>query len=102
LPAPGGSATGRTLVDARTVAAWRKLTHLAVRSLGADDLGYTDPCGLAGLRQSLCDYLRAARAVRREPRQVVITAGTQQGIELAIRVLLTPGDEVWSRIPATR
>jgi hypothetical protein len=28
--------TGRTLVDARTVAAWRKLTHLAVRSLGAD------------------------------------------------------------------
>ena len=91
--------TGRTLVDARTVAAWRKLTHLAVRSLGADDLGYTDPCGLAGLRQSLCDYLRAARAVRCEPRQVVITAGTQQGIELAIRVLLTTGDEVWVEDP---
>jgi GntR family transcriptional regulator/MocR family aminotransferase len=38
--------TGRTLIDARTAEVWRKLTHLAVRSLGAKDLGYSDPCGL--------------------------------------------------------
>ena len=37
--------TGRTLVDARTVETWRKLTHRAVRGLGANDLGYTDPAG---------------------------------------------------------
>ena len=91
--------TGRTLIDARTMEAWRKLTHQAVRSLGANDLGYTDPCGLIDLRQHLCDYLKTARAVRCDPRQIVITAGTQQAIDIAIRVLLAPGDEVWVEDP---
>jgi DNA-binding transcriptional MocR family regulator len=71
--------TGRTLVDARTMEAWRKLTHRAARSLGASDLGYTDPCGSIELRRNICGYLQAARGVRCEPEQIVITAGTQHG-----------------------
>src|SRR5215468_1187389 len=65
--------TGRTLVDARTMETWRKLTQRAVRSFGANDLGYTDPAGLIELRRSLCDYLRAARGVRCEPEQIIVT-----------------------------
>ena len=42
---------GRTLVDARTVEIWRKLTHRAVRSLGPSHLGYTDPCGFDRIAQ---------------------------------------------------
>jgi GntR family transcriptional regulator/MocR family aminotransferase len=91
--------TGRTLIDARTAETWRSLTHRAVRRLGANDLGYTDPAGLAELRANICDYLRAARAVRCDPDQIVITAGTQQAIDIAIRVLLAPGDEVWVEDP---
>jgi GntR family transcriptional regulator/MocR family aminotransferase len=91
--------TGRTLVDARTVEVWRKLTHRAVRCFGAQELGYTDPCGFIGLRTSICEYLRTARAVRCEPEQIVITAGTQHAIDIAIRVLLSPGDEVWVEDP---
>ena len=91
--------TGRTLVDARTVEVWRKLTHRAVRALGPDDLGYTDPCGFGMLRQCICDYLRAARGVRCEPDQVVVTAGTQHAIDIAIRVLVAPGDAVWVEDP---
>ena len=91
--------TGRTLIDARTAEVWRKLTHLAARSLGPKDLGYTDPCGLIELRQALPEYLQAARAVRCEPEQIVITAGTQHAIEIAIRVLVSPGDEVWVEDP---
>src|SRR5262252_3362203 len=75
---------GRTLIDARTAETWRRLTHRAVRSLGANDFGYTDPAGLAELRANICDYLRAARAVRCDPEQIVITAGTQQAIDIAI------------------
>jgi DNA-binding transcriptional regulator YhcF (GntR family) len=82
--------TGRTLVDARTAETWRSLTHRAVRRLGPDDLGYADPAGLAELRANICDYLRVARAVRCEPDQSVVTAGTQQAIDIAIRVLLAP------------
>ena len=91
--------TGRTLIDARTSETWRSLTHRAVRRLGPNDLGYTDPAGLAELRANICDYLRVARAVRCEPDQIVITAGTQQAIDIAIRVLLAPGDEVWVEDP---
>jgi GntR family transcriptional regulator / MocR family aminotransferase len=91
--------TGRTLIDARTAETWRSLTHRAVRRLGANDLGYADPAGLAELRGNICDYLRVARAVRCEPDQIVIMAGTQQAIDIAIRVLLAPGDEVWVEDP---
>jgi GntR family transcriptional regulator/MocR family aminotransferase len=91
--------TGRTLIDARTAETWRSLTHRAVRRLGANDLGYTDPGGLAELRGNICEYLRAARAVRCDPEQVIITGGTQQAIDIAIRVLLAPGDEVWVEDP---
>jgi len=91
--------TGRTLIDARTAETWRSLTHRAVRRLGADDLGYADPAGLMELRTNICEYLRVARAVRCEPDQVVITAGTQQAIDIAIRILLAPGDEVWVEDP---
>ena len=91
--------TGRTLIDAHTGEIWRSLTHRAVRRLGANDFGYTDPAGLAELRANICDYLRAARAVHCDPDQIVITAGTQQAIDIAIRVLLAPGDEVWVEDP---
>ena len=91
--------TGRTLIDARTAETWRSLTHRAVRRLGPDDLGYADPAGLIELRTNICEYLRAARAVRCEPDQIVITAGTQQALDIAIRVLLAPGDEVWVEDP---
>jgi GntR family transcriptional regulator/MocR family aminotransferase len=91
--------TGRTLIDARTAETWRRLTHGAVRRLGANDLGYTDPAGLPELRANICDYLRAARSVRCDPEQIVITAGTQQALDIAIRVLLSPGDEVWVEDP---
>jgi GntR family transcriptional regulator/MocR family aminotransferase len=91
--------TGRTLIDARTAEIWRRLTHRAVRSLGRNDLGYTDPRGLMELRQGICDYLQAARSVRCEPQQIVVTAGTQHALDIAIRVLLAPGDDVWVEDP---
>jgi GntR family transcriptional regulator/MocR family aminotransferase len=91
--------TGRALVDARTAEVWRKLMQYAGRSLGAADLGYTDPRGLPELRRCLCEYLRASRAVRCDPEQIVVTAGTQQAMDIAIRVLLAPGDEVWVEDP---
>ena len=91
--------TGCTLIDARTAESWRSLTHRAVRRLGPHDLGYADPAGLAELRANICDYLCAARAVRCEADQIVITAGTQQAIDIAIRVLLSAGDEVWVEDP---
>jgi len=90
---------GRTRLDARSVEAWRKLTHQVVRSLGAIHLGYSDPRGLPQLRQIICEYLRVARAVRCDPDQILVTTGTQSAIDLAIRVLLDREAEVWVEDP---
>jgi GntR family transcriptional regulator/MocR family aminotransferase len=90
---------GRSRVDARTLRAWRRISGRALRDLGPLHLGYTDPRGLPELRQTICEYLRAARAVRCEPEQILVTAGTQHALDLAIRVLLEPGDAVWVEDP---
>lgn len=90
---------GRTLMDARTAELWRKLSARTLRSFGQYHLGYGDPQGMLELRNSVCDYLQAARGVRCEAEQVLITAGTQQAVDIVIRVMQGPGKEVWIEDP---
>jgi GntR family transcriptional regulator / MocR family aminotransferase len=91
--------TARALVDARTIEILQKLTQQAFRSFDPLHRGYSDARGLFDLRQAICDYLGAARGVRAVPEQIIITSGTQHGIDIAMRVLLSPGDEVWIEDP---
>jgi GntR family transcriptional regulator/MocR family aminotransferase len=90
---------GRTLVDARTDEQWRRLSARCLRSFGRHHFGYGDPRGMLELRTSVCDYLQVARGVRCEPAQVVITAGTQQAVDIVIRVMQGPDKEVWIEDP---
>ncbi|WP_456667229.1 MocR-like pyridoxine biosynthesis transcription factor PdxR [Bradyrhizobium sp. USDA 3240] len=79
---------------------WRRLGNRVRASRAAAPASYGDPRGLMELRQAIADYVRKSRAVHCEPEQVVITAGTQQGLYLAGRVLLSAGDRVWTEDPA--
>jgi GntR family transcriptional regulator/MocR family aminotransferase len=90
---------GRTLVDARTMELWGKLSARSFRSLRPSHLGYSDPRGTIELRKTICDYLRAARAVQCDPEQIVVTAGTQQAVDIVIRILAGPDKEVWVEDP---
>lgn len=90
---------GRTLLDARTVELWRKLSARTFRSLSPSHFGYSDPRGTIELRKAICDYLQAARAVRCDPDQIVVTAGTQQAIDIVIRILPDRDKEVWVEDP---
>jgi GntR family transcriptional regulator/MocR family aminotransferase len=90
---------GRTLVDARTTALWRKSSARVFRLLGHDHFGYSDPRGLPILCKAICEYLRASRAVRCEPEQIVVTAGTQHAIDLVIRVLHQGDLQAWIEDP---
>ena len=90
---------GRTLIDHRTLELWRKLSARTFRSLGSNHFGYSDPRGTIELRKAICDYLQAARAVRCDPEQIVVTAGTQQAVDIVIRILPNRNREVWVEDP---
>jgi GntR family transcriptional regulator/MocR family aminotransferase len=101
-PLPGDAPfnTGRTLMDARALAAWGRATRRALRTLGPEHFGYAEPAGHPDLRAAIADYLRAARGVVCAPSQVIVTSGAQQAIDIAARVLIGPGAAVWIEDPA--
>jgi GntR family transcriptional regulator / MocR family aminotransferase len=78
---------------------WARLMARYWRQPPAELLSYGDPTGYPPLREAIAEYLLVARGVRCTPEQIVIVAGSQQGLDLAARVLLDPGDKVWMEDP---
>ncbi len=79
---------------------WRRLSNRIRATQAAAPSGYPDAQGLPALRSALADYLRKSRAVNCDPANLIITEGTQQGLYLAAKVLLQPGDFCWAEDPA--
>ena len=59
-----------------------------------DRLAYESPAGLPALRRALQAYLWRSRGLRCDAEQIIIVNGSQQGIDLAARALVDPGDAV--------
>ena len=96
-PLPG--TLGLTLEDPRTMRIFRRLvTHHLARP-DPRLFAYGDPRGDRELRAAIADYLALARGVRCTPERILLTAGTQQGLDLVLRALLSPGDAVWMEDP---
>jgi GntR family transcriptional regulator/MocR family aminotransferase len=96
-PLPG--ALGCSTADATTLRIFRMLMNRHLAKPSARHFHYNDPAGSFALRVEIAAYLKAARGVNCEPDQVIMTAGTQQGLDLAVRALLKPGDPVWIEDP---
>ena len=73
---------------------WCRLLGRRARRASAARLAYGEPGGSIELRRALADYLRRARGVVCTPEQILVTHGTQQGIDLAARMLVDPGERV--------
>jgi GntR family transcriptional regulator/MocR family aminotransferase len=78
---------------------WARLMSRHWRKPPLELLAYGESAGFWPLREAIAEYLTAARGVRCTPHQVIIVAGSQQGLDLATRVLLDPGDKVWIEDP---
>ncbi|MDB4949619.1 MAG: transcriptional regulator, GntR family, partial [Gemmatimonadetes bacterium] len=79
---------------------WARLAMRHARRLSVPGLDLGDPSGLAVLREAICAHVSTSRGVRCTPERVVVTAGIQQAIELAARMLLDPGDAAWLEEPS--
>jgi len=56
---------------------------------------YTSNSGMPELRQALADYLRLRYGLSYHPEhEILITVGSSEGLDLAMRAIINPGDEV--------
>lgn len=67
----------------------------AIESIERGDTHYTSNYGLPELREKLSDHLFRLYGVRYDPKdEIVITSGSSEGLDVTLRALLDPGDEV--------
>lgn len=81
---------------------WRKLSDRRLSSPKRGHLGYGHPGGFGPLRMVIAEYLSASRGVICRPEQVIVVSGSQQGLDLATRVLVDEGESVWIEDPGYR
>lgn len=80
---------------------WNRFRGRLLRREGRGLLQYQASCnsGIPALRENLAAYLRDSRGVKCDWRQVVITAGSQQGLFILANLLLKAGDRVYTEDP---
>jgi GntR family transcriptional regulator/MocR family aminotransferase len=72
---------------------WRQLLTRHLRQAKPSVFDYAaDPAGDPALRAQVASYAARIRGVRCDPEQVVIVNGSQQALDLSVRVLLERGD----------
>ena len=99
LDSQGAFRVGLPALEHFPSALWAKLLNRHARAPSTESLVYGDPRGCPLLREAIADYLGAVRAVRVDAAQVLITTGSQQGVQICAHALLDAGDRAWLEDP---
>jgi aminotransferase len=76
------------------VTPWR-IREAGIWALERGHTTYTSNSGLLALRERICAYLQRRYGAEYDPgSECLITVGVSEGLDLALRVVLNPGDEV--------
>jgi GntR family transcriptional regulator/MocR family aminotransferase len=86
--------TGQPALDEFPFALWQRLERQTPFAQRIASAGYHDAAGHPPLRAAIAQWLLVSRGIRCDPGQVLITAGSQQALDLIARLLLDAGDEV--------
>jgi GntR family transcriptional regulator/MocR family aminotransferase len=86
-------------VDLFPVRIWAQLAARRLRAVTSAQLDYGESGGIRALREAIAAHVQIARGTVCDADQVVIVAGAQQGLDLACRLLLDPGDRAWMEDP---
>lgn len=71
------------------------IREAAIYSLEQGRTGYTSNLGLPRLREAIATYVEKNYQVGYDPKtEILVTVGVSEAIDLALRALLNPGDEV--------
>lgn len=73
---------------------WR-ISQCGIKSIEDGYTSYTSNKGLPELRKEICKYLKKHYDLSYDPEtEILITAGVGQGLDIAMRGILNPGDKV--------
>ena len=71
------------------------IRNAAINSLLDGETQYTSNWGLLSLREEIAYYMATRYHVKYEPKnEILVTVGASEGIDLALRVVTCPGDEI--------
>lgn len=90
---------GMPALDEFPLDAWRRVVRRAWQSMDVASLSAPDVRGQPVLRAAIASHLHAARGVRCDADQVVVTSGTQESLALCAQLFADPGDRAWIEHP---
>lgn len=71
-----------------------EIRQAGISSLQVGKTWYTANAGLPALKQEICNYLKRRFSLSYEPKETIVTVGGSEAIDMCIRALIEPGDEV--------
>ncbi|KYO66357.1 pyridoxal phosphate-dependent aminotransferase [Thermovenabulum gondwanense] len=70
-------------------------------ALDSYNLGYTPNPGLPELRKAISEYLEVRFGLKYRPdTEIIVTIGASEAIDIALRTIINPGDEVLIPVPS--
>ncbi len=78
---------------------WARLIARRARQSLRAFAHYQPPAGYFPLREAIAAQIGVTRGVRCTPEQIIMTAGSQGALDLAVRTLLSPGEAAWLENP---
>ena len=99
LQAWGAFGVGQVAFDEFPLQIWSSLVARQCRNMDAKSFQYGESMGSKALREAIAAYLRTARSLHCGAEQITIVSGSQQAIEISVRLLLDPGSPVWMEEP---
>ena len=71
------------------------IRNAAINSLLDGETQYTSNWGLLSLREEIAYYMHSRYGLKYEPKnEILVTVGASEGIDLSLRVITRPGDEI--------
>jgi GntR family transcriptional regulator/MocR family aminotransferase len=78
---------------------WARLIARRARQSLRAFAHYQPPAGYYPLREAIAAHIGVTRGVRGTPEHIILTAGSQGALDLAVRTLLNPGEAAWLENP---
>ena len=90
---------GEPALDLFPYEVWARLIARRARQSLREFAHYQPPAGYYPLREAIAAHIGITRGVRCTPEQIILTAGSQGALDLAVRTLLGPGEAAWLENP---